>query len=257
MPETSSPPELIISLSHDKVNVQLMAFPHKRLNTWKTSFPISGAFVSDQVSRALDLALSENPDLIDHFPCVYLVLMDRPNLQMPAYLKENGKLAEVASRHLRVRIGDSLSVDEASENSVICYSLPKETLNVLQEYYRSIGSIHIVSLLWKAILDSMKTQPLQHSGLYGALIGNVLFILGNRDGKLMFSKHFTIRDQGDVEYFSIACKRLLKAEKLYWITIRDEFSSFTEPRDLYIRFDEHLSFPSLADLLATYKPCVS
>jgi hypothetical protein len=117
VPETAAQPELIISLSQDKVNVHLMAFPHKRLNAWKTSFPISGAFVSDQVSRALDLALTENPDLIDHFPCVYLVLMDRPNLQMPAYLRENGKLAEVASRHLRVRMGDSLTIDEASETA--------------------------------------------------------------------------------------------------------------------------------------------
>ena len=257
MPETALQPELIISLSQDKVNVHLMAFPHKRLNAWKTSFPISGAFVSDQVSRALDLALTENPDLIDHFPCVYLVLMDRPNLQMPAYLRENGKLAEVASRHLRVRMGDSLTIDEASENSLICYSLPKETLSVIQEYYRSVGSIHIVSLLWKAILDRIKDQKSVTSGLYAALIGNVLFVLANQNGSLRFSKHFTIRDQGDVEYYSIACKRLLKPEKLFWITMRDEFSSFTEPKDHFIRFDEHLSFPTLSDLLARYKPCVS
>ncbi len=257
MPGTTSQPELIISLSQDKVKVHLMALPHKRLNDWKTSFPITGAFVSDQVSRALDLALTENPDLIDHFPCVYLVLMDRPNLQMPAYLRENGKLAEVASRHLRVRIGDSLSIDEASENSLICYSLPKETLYVLQEYYRSIGSIHIVSLLWKAILDTIGDSSSVPAGMYGTLIGNVLFVLANRNDKLMFSKHFTIRDQGDVQYYTIACKRLLKSEQLYWITIRDEFSSFQEPRDEFIRFDEHLSFPSLAELLASYKPCVS
>jgi len=255
--ETASSPELIISLSQDKVNVHLMAYPHKRLNAWKSSFPISGAFVSDQVSKALDLAMAENPDLIDHFPCVYLVLMDRPNLQMPAYLSENGKLAEVAARHLRVRAGDSLSIDETSENNLICYSLPKETLSVLQEYYRSIGSIHIVSLLWKAILDSMKDTSVQSSSVYATLIGNVLFVLGNRNGKLIFSKHFAIRDQSDVEYYTIACKRLLKPEKLFWVTIRDEFSSYSEPKDHFIRFDEHLAFPSLADLLARYKPCVS
>jgi hypothetical protein len=83
----------------------------------------------------------------------------------------------------------------------------------------------------------------------------MFFVLARRDHKLIFSKHFVIREQADVEYFSIACKRLLKPEKIYWITIRDEFSSFVEPKDHYIRFDEHLSFPTLADLLAKYKPC--
>lgn len=248
-------PELIISLSHDKVNVHLLAFPHKRLNAWKTSFPISGDFVSDQVSRALDLALAENPDLLDHFPCVYLIVMDRPNLQMPAYLRDNGKLAEVASRHLRMRMGDSLTTDSTSESSLICYSLPRETLVVLKEYYRSIDSIHIVSLLWKAIQDSGKELSSNKLSMFSALIGNMFFVLAGRDHKLIFSKHFVIREQADVEYFSIACKRLLKPEKIYWITIRDEFSSFAEPKDHYIRFDEHLSFPTLADLLAKYKPC--
>jgi hypothetical protein len=257
VPEVASPPELIISLSRDKVNVHLMAFPNKRLNAWRTTFPISGAFVSDQVSRALDLALTENPDLIDHFPCVYLVLLDRPNLYMPAYLRKNGKLTEVASRHLRIRTGDRLSVDETSPNNLVCYSLPKETLKVLQEYYRSIDSVHMISLLWQAI----SVQPAQgssvRSGMYALLIGNILLILADRNGQLIFAKPFTISDQGDVQYYSIACKRLLKSDRLYWITVRDEMTTFTEPRDQFIRFDEHLTFPSIAELLARYKPCGS
>jgi len=247
-------PELIISLSHDKVKVHLLAFPDKRLKAWKTSFPISGDFVSDQISNALDLALAENPDLLDHFPCVYLLVMDRPNLQMPAYLKENGKLAAVASRHLRVRMGDSLTVDESADHNLICYSLPKETLNVLQEYYRSIDSIHMVSLLWSAIQDELKDHSSRDAGLYATLINNTLFVLANRNNKLIFSKHFTIRHQDDVEYFTIACKRLLKPGRMHWIIIREEGSAFSEPKDHYIRFDEHLSFPALADLLAKYKP---
>jgi len=248
-------PELIISLSHDKVNVHLLAFPHKRLKAWKTSFPISGDFVSDQISNALDLALADNPDLIDHFPCVYLVVMDRPNLQMPAYLKESGKLAAVASRHLRVRMGDHLTIDQGADNNLICYSLPKETLNVLQEYYRSIDSIHIVSLLWSAIRDDRKDHSSEDAGMYVTLIGNSLFVLANRNDKLIFSKHFRIRHQDDVEYFTIACKRLLKPGRMYWIMVREELSTYSEPKDHFIRFDEHLSFPALADLLSKYKPC--
>ena len=248
-------PELIITLSHDKVNVHLLAFPDKRLKACKTSFPISGDFVSDQVSQALDVALTENPDLMDHFPCVYLVIMDRPNLQMPVYLKESGKLAAIASRHLRVRMGDSLTIDEGADDNLICYSLPKETLNVLQEYYRSIDSIHIVSLLWSAIQDETKDHATENAGMYVALIGNTLFVLADRNKKLIFSKHFTIRQQDDVEYFTLACKRLLKPGRMYWITIREEISSFSEPKDHFIRFDEHLSFPALAELLSRYKPC--
>jgi len=247
-------PELIISLSHDKVNVHLLAFPHKRLKAWKTSFPISGDFVSDQISQAMDVALAANPDLLDHFPCVYLVVMDRPNLQMPAYLKENGKLAAVASRHLRVRMGDNLTIDQGADNNLICYSLPKETLSVLQEYYRSIDSIHMVSLLWSAIQDDIKDSS-QETRMFVTIINNTIFVLANRNNKLIFSKHFTARHQDDVEYFTIACKRLLKPGRLYWMIIREEVSSFTEPKDHYIRFDEHLSFPALADLLAKYKPC--
>lgn len=248
-------PELIISLSHDKVKVHLLAFPDKRLKAWKTSFPISGDFVSDQISQALDVALAENPDLLDHFPCVYLVVMDRPNLQMPAYLKANGKLAAVASRHLRVRIGDSLTIDEAADNNLICYSLPKETLSVLQEYYRSIDSIHIVSLLWSAIRDDLKDHSSQENRMFVTIINNTMFVLANHSNKLIFSKHFTIRHQDDVEYFTIACQRLLKPGRMYWMIVREEVSSFTEPKDHYIRFDEHLSFPALADLLAKYRPC--
>ena len=248
-------PELIISLSHDKVNVHLLAFPHKRLKAWKTSFPISGDFVSDQISQAMDVALAANPDLLDHFPCVYLVVMDRPNLQMPAYLKENGKLAAVASRHLRVRMGDNLTIDQGADNNLICYSLPKETLSVLQEYYRSIDSIHMVSLLWSAIQDDIKDLSSHETRMFVTIINNTIFVLANRNNKLIFSKHFTARHQDDVEYFTIACKRLLKPGRLYWMIIREEVSSFTEPKDHYIRFDEHLSFPALADLLAKYKPC--
>ena len=248
-------PELIISLSHDKVNVHLLAFPHKRLKAWKTSFPISGDFVSDQISQAMDVALAANPDLLDHFPCVYLVVMDRPNLQMPAYLKENGKLAAVASRHLRVRMGDNLTIDQGADNNLICYSLPKETLSVLQEYYRSIDSIHMVSLLWSAIQDDIKDISSHETRMFVTIINNTIFVLANRNNKLIFSKHFTARHQDDVEYFTIACKRLLKPGRLYWMIIREEVSSFTEPKDHYIRFDEHLSFPALADLLAKYKPC--
>jgi hypothetical protein len=248
-------PELIISLSHDKVNVHLLALPHKRLTAWKTSFPITGDFVSDQISMALDRALTENPDLVDNFPCVYLLVMDRPNLQMPSYLEENGKLAEVASRHLRVRMGDRLTTDPTSENSLICYSLPRETLNVLREYYRSIDSIHIVSLLWKAIQGDSQDLSSGKPRMFATLLGNMFFVLATRESKLIFSKLFIIREQTDVEFYSIACNRLLKPEKIYWITVRDEFSSFAEPKDHYVRFDEHLSFPSLADLLAKYKPC--
>ena len=248
-------PELIISLSHDKVNVHLLAFPPKRLKAWKTSFPISGDFVSEQISQALDVALAENPDLLDHFPCVYLVVMDRPNLQMPAYLNENGKLAAVASRHLRMRMGDNLTIDQGAGNNLICYSFPKETLSVLQEYYRSIDSIHMVSLLWSGIQDDLKDISSQETRMFVTIINNTLFVLANRNNKLIFSKHFTVRHQDDVEYFTIACKRLLKPGRLYWMIIREEVSSFTEPKDHYIRFDEHLSFPALADLLAKYKPC--
>ena len=91
-----NPPELIISLSRDKVGVHLLAQPQSGRVGWKSSFPIVGGFMEDQISNALDTALYLNPSLIDQFYDVAVVVVDRPNVFVPQFYTGNGMLPEIA-----------------------------------------------------------------------------------------------------------------------------------------------------------------
>lgn len=252
-----NPPELIISLSRDKVGVHLLEKPESGRIGWKSNFPVSGGFLEEQISNALDSALYLNPSLIDHFHNVAVVVVDRPNVCVPQFYATGGRLSEIASRYLRVRAGDTLSSDLATGDNVIAYCVPAETINLIREYYSNTDQVHLTSVLWNAIKKLVTSADGKHSRLFYLITGNALVIIGETDGQLTFSKSFYIQDQGDVAYYAIACASMLKPKENWLLTIQGEEVSFSMPEDTYFRLHQRHELPDLHTLIATHRSCGS
>ena len=138
-------PELILSLSRDQVSIHLLANSEKGFQAWQSTYAVAGLYLHEAIAGILDTALGDNPSLFEEFTCVHLLVRDRPNLLLPGYLRQEGKIASVASRYLRVRAGDALQLDETATDDVVCYSLPKSTVYTVNEYFSDIANVHMVS----------------------------------------------------------------------------------------------------------------
>ena len=255
MSSAAGQPDLIIALSRDKVSLNLSANSAQGRNNLIRSFEVDDIFLEEQISQSLDQVLTENPVLIDQFPCVEIILIDRPNITMPATYTDTQKMAEIASRYLRLRKGDTLTSDATGEKSILCYTIPTDTLQMLREYYANTGVTHLSSVVWQAL--SSRQNNLDTTRTYFTIIYNTLIVLASENGKLTFSKNFTIRDEADLIYYAIACSRMLKSKEQWFITIENEEPAFEMPGDSVIKIDQQLSLPSLHVLMAQYKPCES
>lgn len=256
MSSTAHHPDLIISLSRDKVILDLSAFPEQGRESLKTSFDVEGLFLEEQISQELDKLLLANPVLIDHFPCVEIVLIDRPNVNIPLHYIENAKAAEIASNYLRLRMGDKLTTDKASSDSVLCYTMPADTLQMFKEYYVNCRLTHVSSIIWQA-LTGYQNELSNHSVTYFTIIHNILIVLASKNGKLTFSKNFDIRNEADLFYYAIACSRMLKSDVQWLISIENEESSYDMPGESILKIDQRLSFPSFHAMISRYKQCES
>jgi hypothetical protein len=257
MSNPANPPELIISLSRDKVRVHLLEEPQSGRAGWKSSFPVVGSFMEDQISNALDSALYLNPSLIDHFHDVAVVLVDRPNICVPQFYAGRDKLPDIASRYLRVRSGDTLSSELTWGDIAIAYCVPSGTINLIREYYASSDQVHLITVLWNAINQLAASTEGLPSRLFYFVTDSALIILGETNGQLTFSKSFYIQDQGDVAYYALACARMLKPEENWLLTIKGEEVSFQVPNDIYFRLHHRLELPDLHTLIATHRSCGS
>src|SRR5689334_17112500 len=139
MSSSAAKPDLIISLSRDKVRLNLIENPASGRSAWQTTFEVENIFLEEQIAQSLDSILLQHPPLIEHFPCVGIVVLDRPNIYLSRKYLGNGDLGEIASRHLRLRVGDTLNTDSTENDTVFCYSLPTNTLLMLKEYYANIS----------------------------------------------------------------------------------------------------------------------
>lgn len=254
MSSAASQPDLIIALSRDKVSLNLSANAKGRNNLNK-SFEVDGMFMEEQISQSLDQILTENPVLIDQFPCVEIILIDRPNITMPGQYAANEKLAEIASRHLRLRAGDTLTTDSTGDKFILCYTMPTDTLQMLREYYANVGVTHLSSVLWQYISNQLFVRDKTITCF--TIIYNTLIVLTSEQGKLIFSKNFNIRDKADLFYYAMACSRMMKSTEQWLITIENEENAFEMPGDSILKMDQHLSIPSLHVLMSQYKPCGS
>jgi len=257
MPTQANPPELIISLSRDKVRLQLLEQPDSGRASWESVFPVYNTFLDDQVSIALDEALNQNPSLMDDLSNVEVLVIDRPNICVPQYYMSNGMLQGIAGRYLRLRVGDTLTADVTSGDAVIAYTIPTDTINVLREYYAQIGQVHLTSVLWNAINSNENTITKESAGLFFYMIGNTLIVLGETGGKLTFSKTFYIQDQSDLAYYAVACNRLLKPKDNWLLQVGEETPSFEMPRLPHFAVDRRLKLPALHSLIASHRSCES
>lgn len=257
MSNPANPPELIISLSRDKVGIRLLEKPQAGREGWKSSFPIVGGFLEEQISNALDSALYLNPTLMDQFQDVAVVVIDRPNVCIPQFYAGVDNLNELASRYLRIRAGDTLSSDYTSGDIVIAYCIPAGTINLIREYYYHSDQVHLTSVLWNAINQLAAPSADQLSRSFYFVTGNSLIIIGESKGKLTFSKSFYIQAQGDVAYYSLACARMLRPQENWLLTIQGEEVPFDMPGDPYFMLHHRLELPDLPTLIATYRSCGS
>lgn len=252
----AKPPDLIISLSRDKVRLNLLELPETGRSPWKFSYDVGSLFLDEQISRALDKALTDHPPLIDQFPCVEMLILDRPNITIPKYFVENSTAADITSKYLRVRAGDTFTTDETGSETVVCYTVPSNTLQVLREYYSNIRLTHLSSVLWHSI-NSTLSNTHQETLTCFTVLHDILVVMASKNGKLVFSKNFTIRNESDLFYFTIACSRMLNSEKHWLATIQGEDFSFEMPGESILKIDQRLSLPSLHDLIAQFKQCGS
>lgn len=222
---------------------------------WKSTFPVVGGFMEEQISNALDTALYLNPSLIDQFHDVAVVVVDRPNVCIPQFYTGNGMLPEIASRYLRIRSGDTLSSDFISGDIAIAYCVPEGTINLIREYYSNSDQVHLISVLWQAINQFSTPTGNPQARLFYFVTGSSLIIIGETAGKMTFSKSFYIQDQGDVTYYSMACARMLKPEENWFLTIKDEEVPFDIAGDTNFRIHQHLELPDLHTLIATHRSC--
>ncbi len=256
MSNVANQPELIITLSQDKVRLSLAGNPQNGLQHLDASYPIQGLFREEQISQSLDLALTEHPTLVDQFNCVEVVMLDRPNVFMPSWYLHNGKAGDIASRYLRIRAGEIVS-SETSANSVFCYTLPAVTIDVLKEYYSNIACTHITSVLWHTLSKQPARPDKSQVLLYHILYDQLLISMAVKNGKLIFSKTFNLTGEEDLTYFTIAVSRMLKPKEQCLVTFDDHNTGYIMPGDKLVKIDQRLSFPSLQSLMTSFRPCGS
>ncbi|HZV71797.1 MAG TPA: DUF3822 family protein [Saprospiraceae bacterium] len=257
MSTTTIQPDLIISLSQDRVRLSLSENSSLGRSGWQASFKVDSLFLEDQISRSLDSALLENPTLMEEFSCVEIIILDRPNICVSKHYADQGKLGEIASRYLRLRTGDSLATDPSENDALICYTVPTETLTMLKEYYADIGCHHFSTLLWNHFLTQLARPSHDETRLYLTLTGDLLIILAEKNNKLIFSKNFEIKEIGDLYYYSIACSRMLNASENWLVMIEEEEEKYEMPGDSILKIEKRLRLPSLDVLMVQYKVCVS
>jgi hypothetical protein len=256
MPIPANPPELIISLSRDKVGLLLSEKPQSGRKAWQFHYPVQGVFLEEQVSNALDAALNQNPSLVDHFDDVAILILDRPNLFLPAFYADNGNLPEIAGRYLSVKSGDILAADAASGDIAIAYSIPSVTIRVLKEYYVTAGQIHMSSVLWNAISQLAPSASNGISRLFFHATENTLFVIGETSGKLTFSKNFYIREQADLSYYVIACSKMISPTENWLVTMKEgAYTLENIAADPNIRIHHRLELPELHTLIARHRSC--
>lgn len=255
MSEQAHLSDLIITLSRDKVMLDLSGLPEEGRTHWKTTFNVEGLFLEEKISRSLDEVLLQNPVLIDHFSCVDVVVIDRPHVAIPKHYIQQHQAATIAAKYLRLRAGDSLSSDVTSNGTAMCYTLPVSTVFMLKEYYSNIHITHISSLVWQYLSANQQAQ--NASVTYYCVLHHTLVVLSAENDKLIFSKNFNITDDSDALYYALACRRLLKSKQHVLINIDQEKNEVELYEDSALKIDSSMTLPSLHILLSQHKACVS
>lgn len=255
MPDTAQPPELIISLWHNKIGVRLAENPGTGTSEWSGKYPVKGTFMADQISQAMDALLNENEALFSPFDNVALLLMDSPNVAIPEYYTD--QMVDIAGKYLRKRAGDTYVFDEAPGDLLIAYSVPTSTVHLVREYFSKATCVHMTTILWNAINHHVRELPEGLTRLFSYSTENALIIIGCTGTEMTFSRAFKIQRQDDIAYYTLACQRLLKASENWLITIRDDNEGLSFPDLPHLPIRHRLELPDLKTLIAGSGVCVS
>ncbi len=246
-------PDLIISLSHDNVRLQLLDNANTGIDPWDANYPIEALFSEEELSQVFDTALNANPALIDQFNQVEVVVVDSPNLCLPEHYGADDTWSAIAGRYLRNRKGDKLISDAIADDSLLAYNLPLGAINLIHEYYANAGQQHLISILWSAIHDHVKDLPDTGLRLFYALKGKTLIVLGASAGKLVFTKIYFVPEKEDVHYYTIACHKLMQPVDSWLVTLEGEVNSFKLEDVPDFRFQHTLTLPDTATLVARHR----
>ena len=256
MPATAAQTDLIIALSRDKLVIDLPAGGGTSMSGWRNEYPIGNLFLSERVAMSMDKALTQQPDLFGQFSSVEIVVLDRPGLPLPKNLLRQFSLTDLCEKYLSLRAGDILRSDAMSEDILICYTFPSETLQVLSEYYANIKMTHFASIIWQAINSSSSTDS-KDSNTYFVVFQNLLMVISSTEGKISFLRSFRVQTQSDLYYFMIACGRMLQSKSHWLITIEDDPAKFEMPGSSFLKIDNQVSLPNIHTLAAQYQQCAS
>lgn len=250
----SGQPELFISLSHDRVTLNLSETQGDDQRFWKDSFEINGLMFDDHISDSLDSKLYQNQALINNFSSVEILLLDRPHVSVPNHFSDHKHLLDIALRHLRPRMGDTLVADK-SKNGTVCYTIPTKALSMFREYYANLSTTHLASVITEQMNSLI--MEFDDSVTCYSLIQNTLIVLSFNERKLKFSKTFTLRNEADLVYYSTACNRMLHTENNLRLSIEGEEQAFKLHNDQLLNLTGTISVPPLHVMMEQYQQCVS
>ena len=256
MSSSAVPSNLIISLSNDKVTLDLSGLPDAGIVQWRTAFEVDGLFEEDKISHSIDELMISRPELLEPFRAVDVLMIDRPHINIPSQYTQPSKLSAIAARHLRARAGDALNLDHTGKGACICYTVPHATIQMLKEYFANITVMHFTSVLWNHLSTYHTSEDRQHV-VYIHLFEDRLLVIGAKGNRLHFTKTFAIHDAADIVYYTVSCRNMLKAEKYIQLHMADEVNAFEMPGHTVLKIDEHMTLPALPNLLAAYRQCVS
>jgi hypothetical protein len=246
-------PDLIISLSHDNVRLELLGNASAGREPWAASYPIEALFMEEQLSEAFDNALNDNPILVDHFEQVEVVVVDSPHLSIPQHYVEGDEWSKIAGRYLRNRSGDKLFSDSVSSKALLAYNFPASTINLIHEYYANAGQLHLTSILWDSIYKQIKELQTVKARLFYILQGKNLVILGESSGKLTFSKTYFVPEKEDLHYYIIACNKMIQPAENWRVTINDEQVDFKLNEVPDVKFQHNMNLADMRTLIAQHR----
>ncbi len=257
MTQSEQPPDLIISLSHHAVGLQLSGHAEKGRTAWSAHYPIEVLFQEDQLAGVLDQALTENPVLMDTMEQVDVLFVDFPHLYIPPSHTDDTQWRQLANRYLRHRDGDQWVQDPLKDDSMMTYPVPAVMVNLISEYFANPGHMHLSSVLWTAITQNLSPEQNEGNRLYYFLLGKTLLILGASGDQLTFTRACYAPEKEDLRYYCIAYDRLIQPVESMQVTVADLPVGYKLDALSGVRVKSSISLPEIQTLIAGYRSCAS
>jgi hypothetical protein len=177
---------------------------------------------------------------------------------LPAYLRDEAALGDLMRKYIRIRKGDEIHLEQLPAEGRMGYTFPQSVLDVLREYFANARPLHLAAILWQAVNARQPgvTSASGDSRLWINVNGQLMTVLCRAQGRLVFSKVFTVAAESDMVYFTAALCRLLKPGETTWVTV-DGQANAPVPAALRRLATDRLHLPGLPALIEEYRSCGS